>query len=57
MTGQTVIDHFLVVDNKKLSMTKHPVCESSYRLQMVKNKVVDNLSSFPFEKENYFGCR
>ena len=31
-TRQIVIDNFLVVDNKQLSMTKHLVCELSYRL-------------------------
>ena len=35
---QTRLDHFFVVDNKKLSMTKHLVCELSYRLQTVKIK-------------------
>ena len=36
-TRQIVIDKFLVVDDKKLSITKHFVCESTgYRLQMVK---------------------
>ena len=40
--------------NEKLLMTKHLVCESSYRLQMVKNKAVDKQSSFPLQKKNYF---
>ena len=44
-------DNFLVVSNKKLSMTKHLVCKSSYRLQMVKNKVVDNKVVFLFKRE------
>lgn len=30
-------------------MTKHLVCESSYRLQMVKNKAVDNKVVFLFK--------
>ena len=37
---------FLVLDNTRLSMTKHLVCESSYRLQM---KVVDNKVVFLFK--------
>ena len=40
----------LVVDNKKLSMTKHLVCESSYRLQIMKNKVVDNKVVFLYKR-------
>ena len=39
-TREAVIDNFLVVDNK-LPMTKHLVCELSYRLQ---NKGVDNVT-------------
>ena len=36
-----------------LSMPKNLVSESSYRLQMVENKIVGK-SSFPFQKENFF---
>ena len=50
MTRQIVIDNFLVADNKNFSMTKHLVCESSYRLQMVKNKVVDDKVVFLFKR-------
>lgn len=53
---QIVINNFLVVDNKILSMTKHPVCDSIFRLQTVKNKAVDNKLVFFFQKENYFSC-
>ena len=49
-TRQIAIDNFLVADNKNLSMTKHLVYESSYRLQMVKNKVVDDKVVFLFKR-------
>lgn len=33
---------FFAADNKKLSLTKHRVCESSYRVQIEKNQAVDD---------------
>ena len=30
-TREIVVDNYLVVDHKKLSITKKPVCEASYR--------------------------
>ena len=51
LRGFTEEDNFLVVDNKNFSMTKHLVCESSYRLQMLKNKVVDNKVVFLFKRK------
>ena len=48
-TRQIFTDNVLVADNKKLSMRKYLVCESSYRLQMGKNKVVDNKVFFLFK--------
>ena len=30
-TGEIVVDNYFVLDHKKLSITKKPVCEASYR--------------------------
>ena len=46
---QTRFDSFLVV--KKSSMTKHLMCKSSYRLQMVKNRVVGNKVVFLLKRK------
>lgn len=45
------LDNFLVVDSKKPSMTKHLECKSSYRLLMVKNKVVENKLVFLLKRK------
>ena len=42
-----------IIVNKKLSMTKHLVCEASYGIQMVENKFVDIKVVFLFNAVFY----